>query len=113
MVNGADSSALLDEEAERRAFQDAVMEWRRNGQSNEKGKVVSISSSGQSDMWCNPFSGGVSTGVGVGVDGEESGLLSARSERNVISRGRPPTGRNLAEGTIDEEKEQAVGRCII
>jgi hypothetical protein len=160
-INGADPGHL-DEEAERRAFQEAVMEWRKGGATTEKGiKTLSIrgGSSGDGDdgMWNNPFAnpapsdlmgdqgdddaldeeaerrafqaavmewrnGGKATETAEGLDDEDSKISagtggrgrgedeesyvisSARSERDLRSRG----GRSLADGMLDEEREQAV-----
>lgn len=126
---GNNSADLYDEEAERRAFQEAVMEWRRSGKTTEKGgKIMTVSGSGGNNkqeqnndeddgMWKNPFSlrpqSSRSSGVGIGDsnrnsnnnDDESYTILSARSETYSSQGNRRG---NLADGVLDEEKEQAV-----
>ncbi len=129
LINGADGGRPgdLDEEAERRAFQEAVMEWRRGGKTTEKGgKMMTISGYGGNEqnttesegqgMWTNPFArpDSRSSGVGVGESDNESFLLlSARSERESEPRRNDSRQKSLLEGTIDEEKEQAVSETTI
>lgn len=101
------------------------MEWRRSGKTTEKGiKTISVSGSSKENnnneddgMWTNPFSirpqSSRSSGIGFGNDNDPDNegytVLSARSEITSSRGGR----RNLAEGTLDEEKEQAVRIFII
>lgn len=84
-VNPADQD--IDEEAERKAFQDAVMEWRNIG------KTVAKESSG---LWSNP--------IGDGEAEEERGF----NPRAAVSSGTEVIGGSLADGELDEEKERAV-----
>jgi hypothetical protein len=124
MINGADAG-MLDEEAERRAFQEAVMAWRTGGETTEKGgKTISLTGlvkaeggEGTDDgMWSNPFGDNVDSEVGLGLYDEKEIIVSARGVRSEEpvrthkhNEGRQSGGRNLGEGSIDEEKEQAVG----
>lgn len=95
LVNGADSD-MLDEEAERRAFQEAVLQWRQGTCSHEKtGKSLLVGgdhASGSSGQWQNPFPSSTSSGTSLEQGSGEVLVVSAR-------------GR-LAEGELDEEKER-------
>jgi hypothetical protein len=106
------SGDVLDEEAERRAFQEAVMEWRRGssdlGKANHGRSRGGLGDSddddeliGSGEGWKKP-SGAAARDR---AEDEESSLISsARGERNLRSGGGP----RLADGALDEEKEQAV-----
>ena len=132
MVNGADGG-MLDEEAERKAFQEAVMAWRSGGETTEKGgKSLSLTGYGQTEegsgdngMWSNPFGGGggemqaVSSEVGLGVGEGDVVLVSARGQRpsddGQIGRGGKGSGhggKKLGDGVLDEEREQAVSVIV-
>lgn len=80
-VNAADEVDVLDEEAERKAFQEAVMEWRRQ----DAGGVQIVreddksNASGTDGLWVNPFASPATagsersragTGGGLGVHGD-------------------------------------------
>lgn len=96
--NSATNNDILDEEAERQAFQAAVMEWRRGGSGAEKNSRESTSRLDSR-----------SSAAGGGDEDEESYIISsARGERNLRS-----TGKSLADGTLDEEKEQAVSQLTL
>lgn len=55
LVNAADAADMLDEEAERRAFQEAVMEWRRQDAAGAVVREHEVPAQASSDMWVNPF----------------------------------------------------------
>lgn len=122
MVNGADSG-MLDEEAERRAFQEAVMAWRTGGGTTEKGgHTLSLTSYGKSNdagssdngMWSNPFGENVDSEVGMGLYDDKEIIVSARGvSSDVPSKAYrhnegAQSGKSLADGSLDEEREQAV-----
>ena len=91
----------MDEEAERKAFQEAVMEWRKSANkssaksatttnaTNNNGGDDIISKTGESHLWSNPFSGdyvtnthtskgttaAAGTGTGTAADTNKKGLL--------------------------------------
>lgn len=122
MVNGADAGDMLDEEAEQRAFQEAVMAWRRGTENTEKGiKTLSITSGAasmggvESSMWSNPFADVEDSEVGMGGGEDCEVLVSARGRISDDDKGpmsgRQAGGRSLAEGDLDEAKEQAVSCC--
>jgi hypothetical protein len=104
----------LDEEAERRAFQAAVMEWRNSGKTTAAASTLDDSDDNMtkddSGLWTNPYAPSKSSAVGAGGEDEESYVISsARSERNLKSSG----GRSLADGMLDEQREQAVGSFFL
>lgn len=89
---GNNSNSLLDgqydEDAERRAFQDAVMAWRK-----ANGKSVSIIKSTEDDgMWTNPF-----TSNETNDDNNHSSSTATSSESQ---------GGSLLAGEYDEEAER-------
>ena len=91
-MNSADE-APLDEEAERKAFSEAVMEWRRMGKGSMSATAGSTEegsdSKPDSSMWSNPFSSSVN---------DSSSLLTTKQS----------AGKSLADGELDEAKERAV-----
>lgn len=91
-VNPADTP--MDEEAERRAFAEAVMEWRNMG----KGTAETATTKNDSGMWSNPIvdSSPAATVDNVGV--------SSSGAQPVARAG----GGSLADGELDEEKERIV-----
>lgn len=98
------SSGMLDEEAERKAFQAAVMEWRKdNSKSNESktnelksNKISSSSTSTESDtMWNNPFN-------------ENKSQFEGKIKVDCYTIIKHHIGESLAIGTLDEEKEKRV-----
>lgn len=86
IINAAD--APIDEEAERRAFQEAVMEWRRMGQGSSQSEVAD-SRPADGGMWSNPFA--------QSVDDSQVGTTSHSAK----------APSSLADGALDEEKERA------
>lgn len=121
MVNGADSQMMLDEEAERKAFQEAVMEWRRGTSTTEKGgKSMSISAYGDANtdptMWSDPFASDSSQRV-PSLTTDATGMEEGRGGGGVIVSARSQGGAggkgSLAEGTLDEEKEQAEFKAAV
>jgi hypothetical protein len=119
MVNGADSGTI-DEEAERKSFQEAVMQWRQGTSSTEKGGanlLVGTDTTGEQGQWSNPFGGdakasvSVSVTSGVGMNGTPSSahsddmvIMSARS--NYDPQDEKSSSKSLANGVLDEEKER-------
>ncbi len=77
----------MDEEAERRAFQEAVMEWRKMGKTEDSKASSAAVSNG---MWSNPI-----------LDESESKQKSNSDQSFQIKS-------SLADGELDEEKERAV-----
>lgn len=99
-INPADE---IDEEAERLAFQAAVMEWRNMGKASE---ATTGARSEGSTMWSNPI-----------IDEDEEENESKQSNSNIkqqvekISSLKTPKqskGASLADGELDEERERAV-----
>lgn len=113
IVNGADSGGMLDEEAERRAFQEAVMQWRQGTSATEKGgkSLLVNADSGDNGQWSNPF-GGDSTAKSsatsaAGMDNnhpDDMVIVSARGHNESYETN--PRGASLANGMLDEEKER-------
>jgi hypothetical protein len=92
-VNPADEP--MDEAAERRAFAEAVAEWRSAGQGGEKAAA-------SDGMWSNPIGAGVND-----ADDREAhsmGTSSAPASAPAVVRG---GGMSLADGQLDEAKERA------
>ena len=119
MVNGADTTmGVLDEEAERRAFQEAVMAWRQGTCANEKGgKSILVNSEGNdSEQWTNPFGdakkSNVTTGAGMDKNPEEMVIVSARSNRSEQDRSSENV-QTLADGALDEEKERKAFQAAV
>jgi len=113
MVNGADSGGMLDEEAERRAFQEAVMQWRQGTSATEKGgkSLLVNGDSGDNGQWSNPFGGGSSekssATAAAGMDNiqqDDMVIVSARSHHELNDGN--TRGSSLANGILDEEKER-------
>lgn len=104
-VNAADAD-IYDEEAERKAFQEAVNSWRKGNAPESKqtvnvnvGKVLiereyetkkAASSSGQDNLWHNPFA--------------DNSAIKTEQKQSV-----PRNSGSLNQGTLDEEQEHAVG----
>lgn len=125
-VNAADGD-VLDEEAERRAFTEAVMEWRRMGKAESSGSSNQLSSginnshssgsssnTGGGGMWANPFDNpGTGSGALGGVGEEEGGQqwASAGASSGGVMKG--GGGGSLLDGTYDEEKERRVRILLI
>lgn len=117
LVNGADSGGMLDEEAERRAFQEAVMQWRQGTNATEKGgkSLLVNTDNGDGGQWSNPFGGGggggterssatAAAGGGMDDNSDDMVIVSARSHyESDEGKGR---GSCLADGQLDEEKER-------
>ena len=90
-VNPADIP--MDEEAERRAFAEAVMEWRNMGKTTADG----VTTKNDSGMWSNPIA---ESSASVGA----AGVSSSGAQAVAHSGG----GGSLADGELDEEKERIV-----
>lgn len=90
-INPADLP--MDEAAERRAFQEAVTEWRNMGQAATGG------------MWSNPIADSIDTNgdPSTGTSSEAPGGTAEGSNK----------GASLAYGTLDEEKEREVGGSLV
>jgi hypothetical protein len=100
--NAADDD-VLDEEAERKAFTEAVMQWRQMGNAEPNANASSnkaASGKGNADggMWANPFDNPATIR-------EPDEWISASA-----SGGAAPSsaGGSLLDGTYDEEKERRV-----
>lgn len=81
-VNSADDEDIYDEEAERAAFQEAVMEWRRSNKKDEANNSTTskdITLSGGS-LWQNPFVDGDS------YDNESKSNKSSRKSSVKVIR---------------------------
>lgn len=95
-VNSADSEGI-DEEAERRAFQEAILAWRKGATENSTNETIKIEYENQSasQMWVNPFDKSSSDDV--------QSNLSNQKIHNMSKE-----GNSLADGVLDEEAERAV-----
>lgn len=121
MINGADSMGAFDEEAERRAFQEAVMAWRQGTSVDEKGgkSLLVQANNGASDQWTNPFGAAkkssTTTGAGMDQNGDDMVLLSARSHIDIDASNThsSPPKKSLADGTLDEEKERRAFQAAV
>lgn len=126
----------MDEEAERRAFQEAVMSWRQGSSHVEPGgKSLLVNVNTDTDdaggggvgagQWSNPFGGdgggrksSVTAAAGMEEHEKEQDMVivSARSHYSPQQRDhqglRPDSGggggggKSLADGVLDEEKER-------
>jgi hypothetical protein len=100
VLNAADDDAL-DEEAERRAFTEAVMQWRRMGKEESGASSNQTNSAGASadgGMWANPFDNPSTTRE---PDEWKSASASSGGAGGSV-------GGSLLDGTYDEEKERRV-----
>jgi hypothetical protein len=98
--NAADGNDLYDEEAEQKAFQEAVMEWRR---ANNAAKDAAPASAELSQtMWDNPFAAPQSKTI---IERENNTLTSATSHSEVSH---PESASLAADGVLDEEAERRV-----
>ena len=93
-MNPADQD--MDEEAERRAFQKAVMEWRNMGKADSQ-----AAPSASAGMWSNPISD-------PGDAGEERRMASPREAAPTAAAGGGKVSGSLADGELDEAKEREV-----
>lgn len=90
----------MDEEAERRAFAEAVAEWRNMGKVESKSAVAD-------SMWSNPLMDS-SSAVSETVTNPKSEISAEASLGAGISSTISNGKGSLADGMLDEEKERAV-----